>query len=181
MNSIPIFLLTFGTHSSRHVQGKVPSITFNGTYHTNLMATLSDSSGSLTTTIANNPQWHKGVGDHTSDGIDYGYMYLVDVRKDHTQLFSSTVHDICVDMRYEFSAYLANIFRQPNGDFKPNARFEVRAGTDNNQLLAQLSTGEIPVDDNLTWRKYGLSFHASTSSITLLIISNIDEWWEMIS
>ena len=41
-----------------------------------------------------------------------------------------------------------------------------------NELLAQLNSGDVAENDNLTWQKYGLSFIARTSSVNLLMISN---------
>jgi hypothetical protein len=39
-------------------------------------------------------------------------------------------------------------------------------------LLAQVATGNISATQDMTWVKYGLSFTATTTSVTLLLISN---------
>jgi hypothetical protein len=59
----------------------------------------------------------------------------------------------------------------------PNIRFEVRTATNENQLLAQFSTDDISEYDEVTWSKYGLSFNASSSSVVLLIVSNVEGIW----
>jgi hypothetical protein len=117
-------------------------------------------------------EWHGGALDHTPNDVD-GYMYFVNVGEIGSQLFNSTVNDLDTGLRYEFSAYLTNIRKKGNDSKKPNIRFEVRTVTDQNDLLANLSTGDIPEYDNMTWSKYGLSFIALNSSAILLMISNV--------
>jgi hypothetical protein len=101
-------------------------------------------------------------------------MYFVNVGSSGAPLFNSTVNNLCIDVCYEFSMYLAN----PMQDLtlfapKPNIRFEARNPTNENQLLAQFSTDDIPSYEKLTWSKYGLSFTASSTSVLLLILSNV--------
>jgi hypothetical protein len=55
---------------------------------------------------------------------------------------------------------------------EPNILFEVRTPQPENRLLAQTSSGNISSTQQLTWSKYGLSFTATTTSVTLLMISN---------
>ncbi|CAF4704075.1 unnamed protein product, partial [Rotaria socialis] len=56
---------------------------------------------------------------------------------------------------------------------EPNIRFEVRAVHKKGDLIAQKSTGDIPVYQHMTWSKHGLSFVATSSSVVLLMISNV--------
>jgi hypothetical protein len=115
---------------------------------------------------------HIGASDHTPNDTD-GYMFLVGVgyEKD-SELFNSTVNSLCIGLRYEFSAYLANVIKIFD-DREPNVRFEVRASTVQNELLAQFIIGDIHDYDDITWSKHGLSFIASSASVTLLMISNV--------
>jgi hypothetical protein len=104
-------------------------------------------------------------------------MFLVGVgyEKD-SELFNSTVNSLCIGLRYEFSAFLANVVVESLLTMlfgKPNVRFEVRASTAQNHLLVKLITGEISRYSNMTWAKYGVAFNASSSSVTLLMISHV--------
>jgi hypothetical protein len=117
--------------------------------------------------------WHHGALDHTANDKD-GYMYLISVGKNDSQIFNSTINHLCIGLRYEFSTYLANIIKSQSVFVKPNVRFEVRTATVQSELLAQLSTGDIQQHDNMTWSKHGLSFVATSCSVVLLMISNVD-------
>ena len=97
-------------------------------------------------------------------------MYLVNADRKPGQFYNGRVNSLCVGLRYEFSVYLANLCKQVN-KIKPNVLFEVRSAADG-ELLAQLNSGDVPENDNLTWKKYGVSFIARTSSVDLLMISN---------
>jgi hypothetical protein len=118
--------------------------------------------------------WHGGALDHTENDTN-GYMYLVNIGENGSQLFSSTVSNLCSEVRYEFSSYLANLIPIQYTSIKPNIRFEVRTAATPNYLLAQFDTGDIPQYDNITWSKYGLSFIALSSSVVLLMISNVEQ------
>ncbi|CAF4189442.1 unnamed protein product, partial [Adineta steineri] len=89
-------------------------------------------------------------------------------------IFNSTINGLCTGLRYEFSAYLTNVDKEPNkGRSKPNIRFLVRAATFQGNILNTSTTGPIPAIKNMAWKKYGLSFIASDSSVILLITSNV--------
>ena len=115
-----------------------------------------------------NNAWHTGAKDHTGD--QGGYMFLVNAGFEPGIFYNGTVNSLCVGLRYEFSVYLANLC-QPSTRLDPSVRFQVRSG-DGGALLTQLDTGFVPKDTTLTWRKYGLSFIATSGSANLLIISN---------
>jgi hypothetical protein len=55
---------------------------------------------------------------------------------------------------------------------EPNILFQVQTPWPQNVLLAQTTSGNISMSQQLTWLKYGLSFTATTTSVTLLMISN---------
>ena len=121
----------------------------------------------------NNDNWHAGGLDHTADDKE-GYMYLINIGGGRSELFESTVNNLSVGSRYEFSAYLANIYKKKLISFNDlsTIRFEVRSAMAPNQILAKLNIDDIPVYDQLTWSKYGLSFVASTSSVILFMTLN---------
>ncbi len=112
--------------------------------------------------------WHTGATDHTGD--KGGYMYLVNADYTPDQFYNGTVGNLIVGKTYEFSVYVANLMVLPG--IQPNILFQVRTPQPENQLLAQTSSGNISSTQQLTWSKYGLSFTATTSSVTLLMISN---------
>jgi len=118
-------------------------------------------------------RYHHGAQDHTKND-NGGYMYFVNILRSNIPLFYSIVNNLCIGVCYEFSMYLAN----PMQDIilastQPNIRFEVRNAVNGNQLLAQFSTGNITTYQKLTWSKYGLLFNASTTSVVLLMFSNL--------
>jgi hypothetical protein len=115
--------------------------------------------------------WHNEALDNTANDVG-GYMYFVDVGAQGSQIFNSTIDDLCIGLRYEFFVYLANVIRKQHNLKKSNIRFEIRTTTVPNNLIAQWITGDIPSYDNMTWSKYGLSFIASDRSVILLMISN---------
>ena len=114
--------------------------------------------------------WHTNAQDHTGDGG--GYMFLVNADYQPDQFYNGIVKNLCIGLRYEFSVYLANLCRPTFVRIKPNVRFEVRDPSNGNQLLARLTSGEIPSTSSLTWQKYGLSFTATSSTVVLLMISD---------
>jgi hypothetical protein len=118
--------------------------------------------------------WHVGAVDHTANDVD-GYMYFVDVGEYGDQVFNFSVNDLCIGMRYEFSAYLANVMKKEHAHPEPNIRFEVRTATAESQLIAELPTGNISGYDNMAWSRCSLSFIASSSSIVLLMVSDVKQ------
>jgi hypothetical protein len=111
--------------------------------------------------------WHTGAKDHTGD--QNGYMFLVNADYTPDEFYHGKIDNLIIGKRYEFSVYLANLLI-PTG-IQPNVRFEVRTPLPENRLLAQVSTGNIAGTPQMTWNKYGLSFRAPTTSVTLLMIS----------
>lgn len=117
--------------------------------------------------------WHSG-NDHTSnDGR--GYMMLVNADEKLGQFYKDTVDNLCVGGTYEFSSYLANLFkpedafRNPVPSIPPKVRFEIRDLAGN--LLDSVSTGNIENATALTWQKYGITFKSPSNSIVLVMVS----------
>ncbi|CAF1113496.1 unnamed protein product [Adineta ricciae] len=171
-NSTPIILVTFGSGRKQYSSASPASFNFSTTY-------MQVSSGSapnngyfaFVNSVPNDfSTWHIGALDHTED--TKGYMFLVNAAIEAGQFYNSTTNHLCINKRYEFSVYLANLCKQGCA-IMPNVRFEVRSASSNHTLLAQLDSGAIPMNQNtLDWKKYGLSFIAPTNSVTLLMISN---------
>ncbi len=163
-------MITFGSGSARYSTATPNDFDFNTTYKQRFEPVTNDGMFSFVSSVHDdfNGAWHTGATDHT--GNDGGYMYLVNADFKPGQFYNGRVDNLCIGLRYEFSVYLANLCK-PSGKINPNVLFEVRS-TDGNILLAQLNSGNIIEQENLTWEKYGFSFVAPSSSVNLLMISN---------
>jgi hypothetical protein len=112
--------------------------------------------------------WHTGATDHT--GNPGGYMFLVNADYTPDQFYNGTVTNLTIGTRYELSLYVGNLMALPG--IEPNLLFQVQTPWPQNVVLAQITSGNISSTPTLTWLKYGFSFTATTTSVTLLIISN---------
>lgn len=166
----PILLITFGNGSAQYSTATPADFHFSTTYTQRFQPVTNDGMFSFINSIHNdfNDAWHTNATDHSAG--NGGYMYLVNADFKPGQFYNGRVDNLCVGLRYEFSVYLANLCK-PSGRINPNVLFEVRS-MEENTLLAQLNSGDIPERDILTWEKYGFSFIAPDSSVNLLMISN---------
>jgi hypothetical protein len=171
-NSKSLLLITFGFGPNQYSQKKPGDFNFSTKNHKQkLQSKINKGEFGFVNAVPNiHNTWHTGALDRTMDEVN-GYMYLVDIAAAGGQLFKSTVNDLCIGVRYEFSAYLANIIQKKHPSIKPNIRFEVQTTTGQKYLVAQLSTQDIPAFSKMTWKKYGLSFAASNHSVVLLMIA----------
>jgi hypothetical protein len=179
-----LFLITFGSGSGQYSKQTPSNFNFSTTHQQQFESPINDGMFGFVNAVPKRivwllfgsiNVWHNEVLDHTENDKD-GYMYLVNVGESDNQLFSLTVNDLFIGVRYEFSAYVGNVVKSGITGWvsvNPNIRFEVRTATSENQLLAQFSTGGISEDTTMTWSKHGLSFVACTSSVVLLMISNV--------
>jgi hypothetical protein len=167
-------LITFGSGSDQYSRKTPSDFNFSTTYPQRFQSPNDNGMFVFVNALPGDLSMsHQGALDYTPNDID-GYMYYVKVDKKDSQFFKYTITNLCIGQRYEFSTYLANVIKKGNNFIKPNVRFEVQAATAQNSLFAQILTNDIPEDDKLTWRKYGLSFVASDSSIVLLMISELE-------
>jgi hypothetical protein len=97
-------------------------------------------------------------------------MFLVNANYLPEQFYNGTVNNLIIGRRYEFSVYVANLM--VSGGIQPNILFQVQSPSLSNPVLAQIATGNIPPTPTMTWLKYGVSFIAPSTSVTLLMISN---------
>jgi hypothetical protein len=167
----PILLITFGRGSSQYSFTTPKRLGFTTTYKQRFEPNTDDGYFSFINSIHDDfaGSWHTGATDHT--GNEGGYMFLVNADQQPGKFYNGTVNNLCVGQRYEFSVYLANICKPNKVPIKPNVLFQVRT-TVKNELLAELSSGNVAEYNTLTWEKYGLSFIAKSSSVVLLMISN---------
>jgi hypothetical protein len=175
-NGKSLLLITFGSGPDQYSDKTPSSFNFSTTHDQKFASDIKTGWFAFLNAVPKLEKlferYHHGAQDHTKND-NGGYMYLANVGKVNILLFQSTVNNLCIGLCYEFSMYVANvidyvIFPSP----EPNIRLEVRNAANENQLLAQFSTGNIPSYKELTWSKYGLSFNASSTSVVLLMISN---------
>jgi len=166
-----IFTITFGSGSAQYSQAKPSAFNFSTTYQQQFAPVTNDGQFSFINSIHDDfsGAWFTGALDHTPNDVG-GYMYLVNADYTPAQFFNGTINNLQIGALYEFSVYVANILI-PTG-IEPNLIFQVRSTSLNNTLLAQFNSGNISQSQKMTWLKYGLSFTAPSSSVTLLIISN---------
>lgn len=168
----PIVKITFESGPNQFSSATPADFNFQTTYQQRYEPTVEDGQYAFVNEIYNhyNNAWHTGAKDHTGDAG--GYMFLVNANFQAGIFYNGTFNDLCVGLRYEFSVYLANIC-QPSGRLTSNVKFQVRSG-DGNSLLTELDTGVIPESATLTWNKYDLPFIATSSSVNLLMIFNVN-------
>lgn len=116
--------------------------------------------------------WHKGSLDHTL-GEPNGYMYALCLHPAMKTVFNSTVHNLCLQRCYQFSAYLTN-FGKRHRFQEPDLRFEVRDARNLSCLIASRMTGRLLEHHVMTWSHVSLSFVASTDSVILLILADVN-------
>jgi len=167
----PVLLITFGSGAPQYSTVTPKKFGFTTTYKQRTEPNTGDGYFSFINSIHddNDGAWHTGATDHTKN--KGGYMFLVNADEKPGEFYKGTVNNLCVGKRYEFSVFLANVCKPNRCPIKPNVMFQVRT-TVGNDLLAQLSSGDVAEHDALEWKKYGLSFTAKTSSVVLLMISN---------
>jgi hypothetical protein len=170
-NSEPILLITFGSGTPQYATYAPSKYGFTTTYKQRTQPATDDGYFSFVNSIPDDfsSAWHVGAKDHT--GNAGGYMFLVNADYSAGQFFNRTVKNLCVGERYEFSVYLTNICKPTGDKIKPNVLFQIRTAV-GNELLGELNSGEVPEHNTLIWKKYGISFKATTSSIVLLMTSH---------
>ncbi len=173
-NNKPVLSITFGSGTDEYSTEIPASFNFSTANEQRFKPNIEDGMFGFVNLVPNPyAVWHGGALDHTANDVG-GYMFFINVGDQaNRQLFRSVVINLCIGLRYEFSAYLTNVDKIQANRSEPNVRFEVRASTSTKRSLAQLITGDIPQYDNLTWFKYSLPFIAATSSVELLMVSHV--------
>ncbi|CAF0815444.1 unnamed protein product [Adineta ricciae] len=170
-----LWLITFGNGSEK-LSNSVPShINFTTTYKpTKDVENIDVGQFILINTVpsVSYTSWHVGAKDHTLNDSK-GYMMIVNVASSGpSKLFEITVDRLYMGLRYEFSAYLANVNKQGASQKSPNVWFQARAATGNQPILNKSSTGDLPELASFTWSKHTLLFKTNTSSVILSMIPN---------
>lgn len=131
-----------------------------------------------TNLIPNN--WHNSLDrtpDNEPDGIN-GKCLIVNASNTPGQFYRRTVTGLCSNTRFEFSAWLINIYNSasgacPGSGIPINVTFEIWDETDTN-LLRSGNTGNIAGTPNPIWNQFGLVFTmpAGQTSVILKMRNN---------
>lgn len=111
-------------------------------------------------TIVNNSNscrslWHNVSQDHT--GNPNGYFLMVNAGKNRNEIFSTVVNNLISDFRYEFSAWVGNLYKV-SGAEKPNIKFEIYNHT-TGIIIASSGIIEIPETlPNFQWQRVAFMF-----------------------
>lgn len=171
-NAIPTILETFGAGTARYNTATPESFGFTTTYiqeNGGPGAQTNDGEFSFINSIVDHwGVWYGGATDHTGD--PGGYMMLVNASYDPGEFYRSTVSGLCGGITYEFSVWIANLYRR-NGFINPNVKFEIR-DADTDELIADYVSGDIPYSPRFTWVRHSLTFTTTATSVTLLLINN---------
>ncbi len=166
----PIVSITFNAGSAQYSSATPSAFGFSTTYQQQFAPVTNDGQFSFVNSVHDDfsGAWHTGATDHTGD--KGGYMFLVNADYTPDQFYNGTVSNLVIGKTYELSVFVANLM-VPVG-IEPNILFQVRTPQPENLLLAEINSGNISATAQLTWGKYGLSFTATSTSVTLLMISN---------
>lgn len=112
--------------------------------------------------------WHVLTSDHTGD--PNGYFMLADASFEPGDFYVDTVKTLCPNTTYEFAAWMLNMKNITQG-IRPNITFRIE--TANGTVLKTYNSGDIPVEQTITWRQYGFYFTTPADvSIIVLRITN---------
>jgi gliding motility-associated-like protein len=173
----PIFLENFGsgTNYGPALPAGVTNYTFvNSGFPQDGQYTLYN----RTNLIPNN--WHTSFDrtpDNEPDGIN-GKCLIVNASNTPGQFYRRTVTGLCSNTRFEFSAWLINIYNSasgacPGSGIPINVTFEIWDETDT-ILLRSGNTGNIAGTPNPIWNQFGLVFTmpAGQTSVILKMRNN---------
>lgn len=113
--------------------------------------------------------WHIG-NDHSGNGN----MMIVNADYTAGKFYETTVNNLCIGSKLYFSAWVANLVPQGNGNpLDPVLRFEISSAV-SGAVLSSFVTPTIPRFVSFTWTQYGFNFALppGESSVVLRIFNN---------
>lgn len=118
--------------------------------------------------------WFIMTGDHGRTTVNGNYM-LVNGAGKQGLVIKDTARNLCGSTAYEFAGWVTNVMQKNacgGHPGLPNLTFtaETLTGT----ILGSYTTGDIPVTDFKTWKKYGFFFKTppDASAVVIFITSN---------
>jgi len=168
----PLFSITFGSGSTTFSSATPSDFGFSTTYTQVFTGIPQDGQFGIMNAVPwNSNAWQDGALDYTPSDTN-GYMFLVNADYAGGEFYRATITGLVTGSQYFLSAYMANIVKSGINLLKPDVTFQVRAAT-GNALLQQQSTGSLPETSSLTWQRYGMIFVAPSTSVVLLMTSNV--------
>lgn len=175
----PIFLENFG--SGTNYGPALPTGVTNYTYvNTGFPQDGQYTLYNRTNLIPNSSNWHFSLDrtpDNEPDGIN-GKCLIVNASNTPGQFYRRTVTGLCSNTRFEFSAWLLNIYNSASGGcpgtgIPINVTFEIWDQTDT-ILLRSGNTGNIAGTSSPIWNPFGLVFTmpAGQTSVILKMRNN---------
>ena len=117
--------------------------------------------------------WHLMVGDHTGDVG--GRFMIVNASPEPNTFYVDTINGLCGGLTYEMAVFIANVLRPSSCAGKgvmPNLTFTIEnlSGT----VLHSYQTGDISVENQKVWKKFGTLFQApaGVGKLILRIVNN---------
>ena len=176
----PVVNITFGSGSNPGPALKAATTAYASTYTTSPcpadgnLYTLTNSSS----VNCFSPAWHTVSSDHT--GNPKGYFMLINASYQPSDFYLDTVHNLCGNTTYQFSAWVRNLLMvlnnpncPPDEGILPNITFNIETTT--GDTLGTYTTGDIPETSN-TWSgyQYGLFFvtPGNVSDVVLRMTNN---------
>jgi gliding motility-associated-like protein/uncharacterized repeat protein (TIGR01451 family) len=165
----PVVNITFGSGSSTH-SGALSADSGSTSYTYSNNDFPSDGSYTIeNSTAGSGSVWWSGT-DHT--GNTGGYMMVVNASVSKTDYFyKRTVHGLCSNTSYQFSAWVVNLLRSRDIS-PPNITFAIERmdGT----VIQSFNTGNIALKSSYQWAKYAFNFTlpAGVSDVVIKMSNN---------
>ena len=117
--------------------------------------------------------WHLMVGDHTGDVG--GRFMIVNASPEPNTFYVDTIQGLCGGVTYEMAVFIANILRPSSCGGKgvmPNLTFTIENLS--GSVLHSYQTGDLPVENQKVWKKFGTLFQApaGVGKLILRIVNN---------
>lgn len=142
--------------TSYHLQPQ-PYSTMDGYY------SITNNSGNIADQV-NAPNYY--FLDHSNPGT--GNFMLVNASNAAEEFFRRRVTGLTVGTTYTFTAWIMSVTAFA---IRPNVKFEIN-NTTTGATIVTTNTGNISATTNGTWRKYSLSFSATTPDVDLVLRNN---------
>lgn len=173
-NGAPLVLINFGNVSDKFPNRTLNGFNFSTSYRPASNITTEPGTYEFVNKIPQtSTEWQNDTLDHTRDNID-GYMFLVHVTNQIDQAFNYKMNNLCIGICYKFSVNLNHAVQSEDNVTRLNISLEIRSPIEGGDIIASTSINDT-WNFSMAWSKYTLPFVATTSSIVLLIISNVDE------
>ncbi len=114
--------------------------------------------------------WVQMVGDHTPNDSEGNYI-LVNAASTPGTIYTDTAKNLCGNTVYQFGMWVTSVMTKYACDGNPvlpNLKFQIK--TLSGTILAEDSTGYLPIVDEREWKFFGLSMQ-TPGNITAAIIS----------